>query len=250
MLNDIFLIPLIFLILSSLLIEVIFFMNNFKKFIYLLFISLYSSTFSQNLEYEYNVKDTVIINGAKYARVVDEDYFDDLEYEGRMWSVAPGYGFGLIKGETFSTIPSGYSINIISPYGFNIGPLFYRISFAIGKFEAAYNRITVDNIGVTTSDSLLSINPFYIGIGGDLNFLESIYSEGHIGKIGSGLGFRGFLGYDTGNLGSILGNDLDINIMIGSEFYISSRIIQNGNPSYWSCISLRGIYSFHSLFGS
>ena len=42
--------------------------------------------------------------------------------------------------------------------------------------------------------------------------------------IGSGLGFRGFLGYDTGNLGSALGNDLDINLMIGSEFYLSSKI--------------------------
>ena len=74
-------------------------------------------------------------------------------------------------------------------------------------------------------DTVTAVNPFYIGIGGDLNFSESIYSEGHVGKIGSGLGFRGFLGYDTGNLGLALGNDLDINIMIGSDFYISSEIV-------------------------
>ena len=107
-----------------------------------------------------------------------KNYFDDLEYEGGMWSIAPGYGFGLIRGSTFSTIPSGYSINIISPYGFNIGPLYYRISFALGKFEAEYNQITVDNIGVTTGDTLLSINPFYIGIGGDLNFLNLFIVKG------------------------------------------------------------------------
>jgi len=224
-----------------------------KKKISSCLILLFSFTFSQNSDYENyeeNVKDTVIIDGTKYAKVVDEDYFDDLEYDDGMWSIAPGYGFGLIKGSTFSTIPSGYSINIITPYGFDIGPLYYRISFALGKFEALYNQIVVDNIGITADDTLISVNPFYIGIGGDLNFLESIYSEGHIGKVGSGLGFRGFLGFDTGNLGSALDNDLDINLMIGSEFYLSSEITKGGNPSYWATISLRAIYSFHSLFGS
>ena len=117
-----------------------------KKFISLSLILLFSFTFAQNSDYEdyeENVKDTVIIDGAKYARVVDEDYFDDLEYDGGMWSLAPGYGFGLIKGSTFSTIPSGYSINIITPYGFDVGPLYYNISFALGSFEAEYNQISV-----------------------------------------------------------------------------------------------------------
>ena len=223
------------------------------KIIFLILFILFSFTTAQNSsyeDYEENVKDTVVIDGAKYARVIDEDYFDDLEYDGAMWSIAPSYGLGLLKGETFSTIPSGYSINVITPYGFEIGPLYYNISFAFGRFKAGYNRISTDNIGVTTDDTLYSINPFYIGIGGDLNFFESIYSEGHIGKVGSGLGFRGFLGYDTGNLGSTLGNDLDINLMIGSEFYLSSEITKGGNPSYWATISLRAIYSFHSLFDS
>ena len=224
-----------------------------KNFISLSLILLFSFTFAQisdYKDYEESVKDTVIINNTKYARVVDEEYFEDLEYEDRMWSLAPGYGFGLIKGSTFSTIPSGYTINIITPYGFDVGPLYYRISFALGKFEALYNQIIRNNIGITAGDTLIPVNPFYIGIGGDLNFLESIYSEGHIGKVGSGLGFRGFLGYDTGNLGSTLGNDLDINLMIGSEFYLSSEITKGGNPSYWATISLRAISSFHSLFDS
>ena len=108
-----------------------------KKFISLFLFLLFSFTFAQDSDYEdyeENVKDTVIINGAKYARVIDEDYFEDLEYEGRMWSLAPGYGFGLIKGSTFSTIPSGYTINIITPYGFDVGPLYYRYIFCIRKF--------------------------------------------------------------------------------------------------------------------
>ena len=221
-----------------------------EKFISFCLTLLFSFTFAQNSDYEENVKDTVIIDGAKYARVVDEDYFEDLEYDDGMWSIAPGYGFGVIKGSTFSTIPAGYTINFITPYGFDIGPLYYRISFALGRFEAVHNQIAIDNIGIVTGDTLLLVNPFYIGIGGDLNFLESIYSEGHIGKVGSGLGFRGFLGYDTGNLGSAMGNELDINLMIGSEFYISSKITKNSNPSYWATISLRAIYSFHSLFDS
>ena len=201
-------------------------------------------------DYEEDIKDTVVIDGAKYARVIDEDYFSDLEYDGGMWSIAPGYGFGFIKGSTFTTIPSGYSINIITPYGLDIGPLYYNISFAFGQFEAEFKQIHTDNIGIVTGDTLVTVNPFYIGIGGDLNFSKSIYSEGHIGRVGSGLGFRGFLGYDTGNLGSLLGNDLDINLMIGSELYISSEMEKEGNPSYWATFSLRGIYSFHSLFDS
>lgn len=224
-----------------------------KNFISLCLILLFSFTFAQNSDYEdyeESVKDTVIINNTKYARVVDEEYFEDLEYEDRMWSLAPGYGFGLIKGSTFSTIPAGYTINIITPYGFDVGPLFYNISFALGSFKAEYNIISTDNIGITTGDTLITVNPYYIGIGGDLNFSESIYSEGHIGMIGSGLGFRGFLGFDTGNLGTTLGNDLDINLMIGSAFYLSSEITKGGNPSYWATLSLRAIYSFHSLFDS
>ena len=223
------------------------------KIIFLFLFILFSFAFTQDPDsedYEESVKDTVVIDGAKYARVVDESYFDDLEYEGGMWSLAPGYGFGLIRGSTFSTIPAGYTINIITPYGFDIGPLYYRISFALGNFEAKYNQVTTNNIGVTTGDTITPVNPFYIGIGGDLNFSESIYSEGHIGMIGSGIGFRAFLGFDTGNLGSILGNDLDFNLMIGSAFYLSSEITKGGNPSYWATISLRAIYSFHSLFDS
>ena len=224
-----------------------------KKFISFFLILLFSFTFAQESnyeDYEENVKDTVIIDGTKYAKVVDEDYFEDLEYEDKMWSLAPGYGFGLIKGATFSTIPAGYTINIITPYGFDVGPLYYNISVALGSFKSEYNTISTDNIGITSGDTLTTVNPFYIGIGGDLNFFESIYSEGHIGMIGSGFGFRGFLGFDTGNLGSTLGNDLDIHLMIGSAFYLSSEITTGGNPSYWATISLRAIYSFHSLFDS
>ena len=225
-------------------------MKIIKNFVSLSLILLFSFTFAQDSNYEESVKDTVIINDTKYAKVVDEEYFEDLEYEDKMWSLAPGYGFGLIKGSTFSTIPAGYTINIITPYGFDVGPLYYNISVALGSFKAEYSTISTDNIGITTGDTLTKVNPFYIGIGGDLNFSESIYSEGHIGMIGSGLGFRGFLGFDTGNLGSTLGNDLDINLMIGSAFYLSSEITKGGNPSYWATISLRAIYSFHSLFDS
>ena len=221
-------------------------MIYFRKYFSLLLFIL-SLVFAQNKE---STKDTVIIDGIKYAKVNSEQYFEDQDYDEGMWRLAPGYGFGLIRGETFSLIPHGYSINVISPYGFNIGPLYYNISFAFGRFEGAYNDVTIDNAGIITSDSLLAIDPSYIGIGGDINFFESIYTEGHVGRVGFGFGFRGFLGYDIGNLGEILGNGLDLNMKIGSEFYISSEIIEKANPSYWATISLRLIYSFHSLFDS
>ena len=223
-------------------------MKNFKKIIFSFLFLILSLLYAQDEDYEEDLRDTVTIDGAKYARIVDEDYFDDLEYDGAMWSVAPSYGFGFVKGSKFSTLPMGYSINFITPYGFDIGPLYYNISFAFGQFKADYNEISVDNVGIITNDTLVNVNPFYIGIGGDLNFSESIYSEGHIGMVGSGFGFRGFLGFDVGNIGDALGNDIDVNIMIGSDFYISTEIV--GSPSYWATFTVRGIYSFHSLFGS
>ena len=220
-------------------------MKCFRKYFSLLLCFILSLVFSQSEESD---KDTVIIDGIKYAKVVNKQYFEDLDYDKGMWKLAPGYGFGVIKGEKFSSIPSGYAINVITPYGINIGPFYYNISFAFGAYESEYRQITTDEIGITVGDTLLPLKPFYIGIGGDINFFDNLYTEGHIGKIDSGFGFRGFLGFDTGNLGDVLGNNLDINLMIGSDFYISTEIV-NG-PSYWATITLRAIYSFHTLFDS
>ena len=51
---------------------------------------------------------------------------------------------------------------------------------------------TKDNVGLITNDTVFVISPTYIGIGGDLDFLGTIYTEGHIGIVGAGGGFRGF----------------------------------------------------------
>ena len=90
-------------------------MKFFRKYFSLSSFFIFSLVFAQNEE---SNKDTVIIDGMKYARVADEQYFEDLDYDEGMWRLAPGYGFGVIKGAKFSTIPSGYSINVITPYGF------------------------------------------------------------------------------------------------------------------------------------
>ena len=51
--------------------------------------------------YDDESKDTVIIDGIKYARVINDDYFDDLEYDEGMWTLAPSYGLGIVKGNLF-----------------------------------------------------------------------------------------------------------------------------------------------------
>ena len=84
----------------------------------ILFIILFSSVNAQNDDYDdyddydEESRDTVIIDGIKYARIIDDGYFDDLEYDEGMWTLAPSYGIGIIKGISLSTVPKGYALNI------------------------------------------------------------------------------------------------------------------------------------------
>ena len=57
-------------------------------------------------------------NNHIYAQVIDEEYFDDFNFEEKLWTIAPAYGLGLVKGSVFSTLPTGYSMNITTPFGF------------------------------------------------------------------------------------------------------------------------------------
>ena len=87
------------------------------------------------------LKDTVIIDGMKYARVINDDYFDNLEYDEGMWTLAPSYGLGIVKGSAFSSIPSGYSLNIITPfYGFGIGPCTITYLLHLERFNAEHHK--------------------------------------------------------------------------------------------------------------
>ena len=54
-----------------------------------------------------------------------------------------------------------------------------------------YNDITKDNVGLIIADTIYAINLIW-GIGGDPNFSESFYTEGHIGIVGAGPGFEDF----------------------------------------------------------
>ena len=57
-------------------------MEFFKKSFCLSSLFIFSLIFAQNEE---SNKDTVIIDGTKYARILDEQYFEDLDYDEGMW---------------------------------------------------------------------------------------------------------------------------------------------------------------------
>ena len=70
-----------------------------------------------------------------------------------------------------------------------------------------------------------------VAIGGNLTLASLVFAEGHVGLVGAGTGFRGFAGV---SLERLMKNDnLPINILVGSEAFISSDM-GSGNPSGWA----------------
>jgi len=147
--------------------------------------------------------------------------------EGYNIGIAPS--LGLISGETFSEIPLGATAVITTPFGFDIGPLKYTISIAVGGYLGEFNGD--------------SFNPSVIGIGGNLNLLEFIFAEGHIGQVGDGIGLRGFGGVSLERLMK-KGLNLPFNILIGSELFLSNDMAGVGNASGWISVGARLDYNF------
>ena len=56
--------------------------------------------------------------------------------------------------------------------------------------------------------------------------IKSLYTEGQIGPIGKGFGFRGFLGGDIPSSGN------DYQVKVGTELFIGLNMNGEGNPSY------------------
>ncbi|MBT6472319.1 MAG: hypothetical protein HOK52_13810 [Candidatus Marinimicrobia bacterium] len=154
------------------------------------------------------------------------------------WNIGVAPSVGYLSGATFTSIPTGVTAVINTPYGFKLGPFDFNISAAFGGYTGSHEGET----------GTLNFNPTVMGVGGNLTFNVpfipfDVFGEGHVGMVGNGPGVRGFGGV---SLESLLkkGLNLPFNLLVGGEVFISSDMAGVGNPSGWLSIGARLDYGF------
>jgi hypothetical protein len=145
------------------------------------------------------------------------------------WSVGAAFSAGLVKGATFTSVPTGGTVVITTPYSFKVGPFDYTVSLGAGGYVGEHDET--------------SFNPTFAGLGGNLTVAEMVFAEGHVGLVGEGTGFRGFAGVSLERLMK-KGLDLPFNVLVGSEAFFSTDMAGAGNSSYWAALGVRLDYSF------
>ena len=145
------------------------------------------------------------------------------------FSVGVAPSIGLVKGATFTNVPTGVTLVITTPYGFKLGPLDFTISAAFGGYQGEFEEE--------------AFNPSIMGVGGNLTLASFVFAEGHAGIVGEGTGIRGFAGVSLEYLMK-KGLDLPVNILVGGEGFISTDMAGAGNSSYWGGLGVRLDYDF------
>ena len=150
---------------------------------------------------------------------------------------------GFISGATFTNVPSGFSLTIGTPYGFDLGPFDFSVSAIFGGYSGSYDSLADSGNIYIDGGFIDEFNPALFGIGGNITLAKIIFTEGHIGNLGSGTGIHGFTGLSLERI--MKKRKLPFhNILIGSELFISSDISGGGNTSYWIGMALRAVYEF------
>ena len=152
---------------------------------------------------------------------------------------------GFVSGAAFTNVPSGFSLTIGTPYGFDLGPFDFSVSAIFGRYSGSYDSLADSgNYEYYDGGFIDEFNPVLFGIGGNITLAKIIFTEGHIGNLGSGTGIHGFTGL---SLERIMKKRLKLpfhNILIGSELFISSDIRGVGTASGWIGMALRAVYEF------
>ena len=183
------------------------------------------------LEYEAPVTETTEESpSTEEVSVEEEEEAEEVvAKEDLGWSVGAALSAGLIKGATFTGVPTGGTVVITTPYSFKVGPLDYTVSLGAGGYTGEHDGT--------------SFNPSFAGLGGNLILADLVFAEGHVGLVGDGTGFRGFAGVSLERLMK-KGLDLPFNILVGSEAFYSTDMAGAGNASYWAALGVRLDYSF------
>ena len=188
---------------------------------------------AEKVNKEFPIPKPQIPNKAK--TIVDNSAFDGFNL-----GITADVGF--ISGEIFTNTPSGFSLTIGTPYGFDLGPFDFSVSAIFGGYSGDL-ALYGDSEVYEEKFYIDEFNPVLFGIGGNITLAKIIFTEGHIGNLGSGTGIHGFTGL---SLERIMKKRLKLpfHILIGSELFISSDLSGEGNASYWVGMALRTVYEF------
>jgi len=181
------------------------------------------------LEYEAPMTETAEESSDTKEVSVEEEAEEVVAKEDLGWSVGAALSAGLIKGATFTGVPTGGTVVITTPFSFKVGPLDYTVSLGAGGYSGEHDGT--------------SFNPSFAGLGGNLTLADLVFAEGHVGLVGEGTGFRGFAGVSLERLLK-KGLDLPFNVLVGSEAFFSTDMAGVGNSSYWAALGVRLDYSF------
>jgi hypothetical protein len=184
---------------------------------------------------------------AEEVEIADEaDEVEELAVKEELgWSVGAAPSIGLLSGASFTSIPTGATFVITTPWGFALGPLDFTISAAFGGYVGQYDSekdtdYVLPDGGTHWVDDF---NPTIVGIGGNLTLASFVFAEGHAGIVGKGPGIRGFAGVSLEYLMK-KGLNLPVNILVGGEGFISTNVSGSGNTSGWGGLGVRLDYDF------
>jgi len=178
------------------------------------------------------VKDPDVVQTVANDNTVDAAE-EVVAKEASGWGIGAAASVGLLSGETFTNVPTGGTIVLSTPFGFKLGPFDYNVSIGFGGYSGNFEG----------TDSTITFDPAFVGLGGNLTLAEFIFAEGHVGTVGQGAGFRGFAGVTLERLLK-KGFDLPFNLLIGSEAFYSTDMSGGGNASGWASLGVRLDISF------
>ena len=177
--------------------------------------------------------------GDTTAVVADTTNSEEEHYVsgGAGYNIGVSGSLGFIQGTFFENIPTGGSLVISTPWGFDIGAIRFGLSATIGAYPAKHNT------GVT-------FTPLAMGVGGNLTLAKIVFAEGHVGTVGDDLGGRGFAGVSLENLMK-KGLNLPFNVLVGGEGFFSTKLKEgvgaeapDGSATYWGGVAFRLDYNF------
>jgi hypothetical protein len=159
------------------------------------------------------------------------------------FSIGAAPSIGFVSGASFTSVPTGATVVITTPWGFGLGPLDFTISAAFGGYTGQYDTEKAGEDVGGGKHSITEFNPTIMGIGGNLTLAKLLFTEGHAGIVGKGPGIRGFAGVSLEYLMK-KGLNLPVNILVGGEGFITTSLTDAGNTSGWGGLGVRLDYDF------